>query len=571
MKSYNPKEWTVMVYMAGDNNLSSEMVRALKDMFSLGTGDNFDCFVQLDPSAAPAAVYNIPAGSKKTIQQLSDQGEPIRSDDTGQRYFSIPRGGARNLRVLASGRLIRRQRRDLAPRPYASLAAAAMAGTHNRLGSLYLENSADPRVLKTFIEECIEKDLKAGNKRYYMLVLSGHGSGAVGDFLTDENAARSRVSSLSIPNLRLVFTQVLKDLKKKYRDRFWLPTNYIDVLGMDSCLMSMAEVAYEVREYVKYLVGAEGFIPSQGWPYHHMLGLLRDKPRIQPEDYARCLVGRYVEYYSDYESCGVSVDHAACHLGIWDIGLTAAVKRLADALTDGLEFDPIKDAIVLAHWQAQSYKYDQYTDLYDFCSVLSGRMRRAGPHSADEGTPKTIRYREHEKTINLNRACTEIADACSAVMDKMKNSKKLWCCWHGPDFQHSHGISVYFPWNHVEVEYRNMKFAKAAATGWFNFLCKYVCETRRLPRLDGVAPGQKEPKPLRLTSGYAVRNGEELSAKYGEELSAKYAPEATVRYGEELSAKYGEELSAKGQKAVKSMKNPPIYFHHPKCPCPLVP
>jgi hypothetical protein len=143
------------------------------------------------------------------------------------------------------------------------------------------------------------------------------------------------------------------------------------------------------------------------------------------------------------------------------------------------------------------------------------------------------------------QASNEVASACDAVMKTMDERGMLWSCWQGPGFQHSHGISVYFPWNHVEVEYRNMQFGKAAVTGWFNFLCKYVCETRRLPRLDGVAPGPKRPKPLRLTSGYAVRNGEELSAKYGEELSAK------------------------GQKPVQSMKNPPIYFHHSECKCPL--
>ena len=33
--------------------------------------------------------------------------------------------------------------------------------------------------------------------------------------------------------------------------------------------------------------------------------------------------------------------------------------------------DPeIRNALILAHWEAQPYKNEQYTDLYDFCERL---------------------------------------------------------------------------------------------------------------------------------------------------------------------------------------------------------
>src|SRR5262249_38222467 len=98
--------------------------------------------------------------------------------------------------------------------------------------------------LENFITETIEKHPAT----YYMLVLSGQGSGAVGDFLTEN----SRLFGQSIPDLKKTLTAI-QEKKPDFR---------IHILGLDSCLMGMAEVAYEVRNYVDYLVGAEGFTPN---------------------------------------------------------------------------------------------------------------------------------------------------------------------------------------------------------------------------------------------------------------------------------------------------------------------
>ena len=58
-------------------------------------------------------------------------------------------------------------------------------------------------------------------------------------------------------------------------------TKVLAILGMDSCLMSMAEVYYQLVGNVDYLVGAEGFEPSGGWPYQRILdSLVRRSHRI---------------------------------------------------------------------------------------------------------------------------------------------------------------------------------------------------------------------------------------------------------------------------------------------------
>ena len=86
-------------------------------------------------------------------------------------------------------------------------------------------------------------DLRA---RRYIVVFSGHGSGATGDFLPDNDPP----SALTIPKLG----EMLRSATQKLKDKLDRPQ--IDVLGMDSCLMSMVEVGYEVQG----LGGVHGWI-----------------------------------------------------------------------------------------------------------------------------------------------------------------------------------------------------------------------------------------------------------------------------------------------------------------------
>jgi len=71
----------------------------------------------------------------------------------------------------------------------------------------------------------------------------------------------SPLGSLTIPELKQAFVDIQGDLKGQK----------IDILGFDSCLMSMAEVCYELKGLVDIAVGSEGYSPASGWPYCEML------------------------------------------------------------------------------------------------------------------------------------------------------------------------------------------------------------------------------------------------------------------------------------------------------------
>ena len=54
----------------------------------------------------------------------------------------------------------------------------------------------------------------------------------------------------------------------------------VDLVGMDACLMTMIEVAYQLREHAQVLVGSETLEPGPGCgPTTRFWGILRVDPR----------------------------------------------------------------------------------------------------------------------------------------------------------------------------------------------------------------------------------------------------------------------------------------------------
>jgi len=98
----------------------------------------------------------------------------------------------------------------------------------------------------------------------YFLIMSGHGSGITDDFfLKDEDS----MDSLTIGELRTALKDIAKIIRAKTGDR----SRKIDIVGMDACLMSMGEIAYEIRKHADVLIAAEGLEAEFGWPYRRIL------------------------------------------------------------------------------------------------------------------------------------------------------------------------------------------------------------------------------------------------------------------------------------------------------------
>jgi hypothetical protein len=469
MKSEETDRLRFLVYLAGDNNLSEEMIWSLQEM--------------------KAAAREPSVRDRIDIEALYD---PL----------------------------------DGAPRPYEFSLSSYAGGAFEDPSSL-----SDVPPLHPKTEDPAEllgrlvARLGYGEKRRSLLVLSGHGSGAVGDFLTDEKP----VKALSIPRLGKI-----------------LQGRQVEILGLDSCQMSTVEVGYEVRKSVSYLVASEGPIANTGWPYRQVLEALAERAEAPSDELARAVTGSYLRFYRDYEIAGLSTDIAVSDLSKMD-RLAEAVSGLGRALAaplseigaDGVEeakelseldsgtvseSRSARDAIVLAHWSAQSYKCDRYVDLHDFAMQL--RRFAAGRNG---------------KSLELLRSAShQVLEAIESAIVSAGTT--------GPELQHSHGLSIYFPWSFRDYipEYRNLRFAED--TGWRKFLETYLRATRRMRRFQSENwKANHEPTVPRRAPEAAFAETKDVDAGTRKDV------EAGTRKG----------LLALLDKKCQSMKNPPDGFYPP--------
>lgn len=301
-------------------------------------------------------------------------------------------------------------------------------------GDLGEVNAASPDTLAQFIGWAVRKY----PARRRLLILSGHGSGTTEDFLMRDDNAND---ALSISELQ----QALSAARAKTGAR-------IDIVGMDACYMSMGEVAYAIRHEVDILVGAEGRVPAFGWPYRDILARAinhRTKARraMKRRELATALVETYVRHYSEYDrTAGRSADLAAIDLRKIDT-VAAAFMQLVVALRHSIDHD----ALLLAHWYAQTYKAHQFVDLTDLCVQIKARF--------GQGTA-------------VSRRCDGVIKAIAACVIKSG------CC--GSAYQHSHGLSIYFPWAVLSPDYAKLDFARD--TGWHFVIGAHLHATRRAPR-----------------------------------------------------------------------------------------
>jgi len=241
-------------------------------------------------------------------------------------------------------------------------------------------------------------------------------------------------------------------------------------------LMSMAEISYQLKDFAKLMVGSEGYSPIAGWPFKSVLTRMRNELRA-PNRCKECetvaiangVVEEYVNYYLDYSIGGLSVEQSSLDLRKTK-DLTDAIDNLAEVLCKELnrEDETFKEALVLAHWKAQSFNGEQFVDLYDFCRLLQKQSR-----------------------------AQVVDDFCQKVLDT-EATFVTRSCYSGPTYQYARGVSIYFPWAEIDPNYKALNFAKDSK--WNAFLESYVVATRREPRVkDAVAYGRNSP-------AYAIRH-----------------------------------------------------------------
>ncbi len=388
-------DWTLLVFMAGDNDLDEEGERDLMQMKSVTDSGRVRIAVQFDRAET----------GRNTRRFLLRHGSSLVSDVV------------------------------------------------ENLGET---NTGDPAVLRDFLLWGIRKY----PAKRLMVVIWNHGGGAddTDDFAT--GGPRRRLGTPAKPKRRPLFLKPavsltgiarrkialdveaadfldnleLKKVLADVREKLGRP---IDILGLDACLMSMVEIAWQLRGSVSHLVGSQENEPAAGWPYDAILTALHATPAMKPEKLAATVVESYLASFPANEP----VTQSACTVAKLP-ALVTAVDALAKALLARSGQRAFETAILTARQETLQFFNPDYIDLHHFCDRLVANTTDA-------------------KVIS---ACGKVRTALTAAISAEGNRSAA--------MQDAHGLSIYFPLTARAPLYASLDFPGDCA--WGKFLESFI-------------------------------------------------------------------------------------------------
>jgi hypothetical protein len=141
----------------------------------------------------------------------------------------------------------------------------------------------------------------------------------------------------------------------------------VDLYASDACLMAMAEVANEMANSVEIYAGSEEVEPGAGWPYDALLKRWAAKPTATAAEVGGYLADEYVKSYMGGENGTSDATYS-----VFDMSKLPALQSSVAALGSKLLKLDANDrkAVVTAAGQATAFSFADYVDLGDFLAQI---------------------------------------------------------------------------------------------------------------------------------------------------------------------------------------------------------
>jgi parallel beta-helix repeat protein len=227
-------EWTVLVYMDGDNDLEEYAIADFLEMSEIGSGDEFNIVVLFDRSPDYATAYDNWTGARRGM---------VRSGDTPGLAWGTAVGGDVNM------------------------------------GN------------KQTLTDFCQWGMSSYPAARYALILWNHGGGWSKSLTLQARPFKEICYDYTSGSVLSV-----ADVKDAICAATF--TKPFSLIGFDACLMGMAEVAYEMSQtQASVMVASEDLEPSNGWPYADVFAQLKVSPAMGPAQLGAIIVDSYYNSY----------------------------------------------------------------------------------------------------------------------------------------------------------------------------------------------------------------------------------------------------------------------------------
>ncbi|OPZ85691.1 MAG: Clostripain family protein [bacterium ADurb.Bin429] len=173
--------------------------------------------------------------------------------------------------------------------------------------------------------------------------------------------------------------------------------------------MQMMEIAYEMRNSCRYIVGSEESPPGAGYKYDSWLGPLVANPAITPRDLAITMARETLNYYG----ASSNITHS-----VVDTAELDSLAAYVDAFAQALIAHGFTATLADIRDQSEDYAYSDYKDLYDYTQRVSAVVSNQAVKNAASGLLEQI-----NKTVVAN--------------------------YQGSQHPNSHGLSIFVPYPEV--------------------------------------------------------------------------------------------------------------------------
>ncbi len=463
-------KWTVMIYLAGDNNLSEDMITAIR-------------------------------GIERATTVLRNSGD-YKSEVTFVIDYDGQHPTAKTRRYI-----ITKDKIDPARLPSNNIGSVDLPNDGEIILTMEKESSSTKEALTNLIKFSYD-NFKADN---YALILSGH-----------SDAFRGRTLLLDESQTEAMTLAILRDTLEKSVAR--LPKKKLDILAFDSCVMNTFEVMYEFRKVCDVWIGSQGSIPNFTWDYEKISEELI-KTDHTVNQFAQTVVDKVQKYNFEYAFGGRSIDISYCHLN--EQKLDDVLKKISEFASilikqifthEGIEiglpgagqYSFVLRLLLKAHNLAQTYMYEQSVDMTDFSDCLRIECAKVIREtfaicgiSFQSAKPEEISAQElifikkQLKSVSLSDAakikissCRNIYKGCAGLIDAVNKLEK-YGAYSGSDYRYSRGVSLFLPWTHLSLRmldenYTALEFSRKKGKVWCSFIAWYVFLTARNLNISGI-------------------------------------------------------------------------------------
>ncbi|MBN1549330.1 hypothetical protein JW872_01580 [Candidatus Babeliales bacterium] len=307
----------------------------------------------------------------------------------------------------------------------------------------------------------------AGSSTYHALIFWGHGHGILTPTynpetkkweVEDDDAfqACELCESLPVPLLQEEHSKaiLLNETTQKCLDNHQmiavlenitdiLGGRHLDLVGMDVCLGASLEHAYQIAPYTNYLVACQNCELSDGFEYHGLACALATLN--SPTELTKEMLTDYGTYYESRAELGNYT------LSVINCKKAYAVREQLDRvclmLLDIIEHDP-EMVSILGKIRSNSVNFcfvPVYTDLWQVFNLLKQELENQAIY------PELVE---------------EITQAHLAIKDAVLGNTT------GHNMKQVHGMSIYFPYSHIDSSYPMTLFAQ---TSYWLSLLQQLC------------------------------------------------------------------------------------------------